>query len=64
MALFAQAASRFRSNIWIAKGDRRANGKSVLSLMALASIKDGDACLLAEGTDEETAVKHLSGLFD
>lgn len=59
IALLIQKASAFNSTIHIAKGDRRANAKSLLGMMSLG-IDDGtELDVTAEGSDADLAVKTL-----
>lgn len=58
-AVFIQKASCYKSGIWIEKGEKKANAKSLLGLMSL-SLGDGSSVIIyAEGDDEEKAVKEL-----
>lgn len=63
-ALFIQKASSYKSSIWIEKGERKANAKSLLGLLALGVDYGSKIVLIAEGEDEKEAVdelcKHLS----
>ena len=62
-AEFSQKANCFKSGIWIEKGSRRVNAKSLLGILSLA-ISCGDAVsVLADGEDEENAVDVLCGLL-
>ena len=38
-ALFIQKASNYKSNVWIEKDERKANGKSLLGILSLAVSK-------------------------
>lgn len=62
-ALFVQTAGKFTSSIWIAKGDRRVNAKSIMGLMSLAVSQDTEVLIGAEGEDENLAVKELIDLI-
>jgi phosphocarrier protein len=35
-AIFVQTAGKFESNIWLIKGDKKVNAKSIMGLMSLA----------------------------
>jgi phosphotransferase system HPr (HPr) family protein len=53
-------ASRFRSQIFIEKDERKANGKSLMGLLSLA-VKGGDNInIIVEGDDEKEAAKSLT----
>ena len=59
-AEFIQKASGYKSSIWLEKGDRRANAKSLLGLLALEISSDAKLSIIAEGEDENSAVNELS----
>lgn len=63
-SMFAQAAGKFKSNITIFKGDRKANAKSMLNILALSLSKDTVITISAEGEDEEQAVDALIKLLE
>ena len=58
-AIFIQKATGYKANIWISKGERKANGKSLLGVLSLAIGKDSVISLSAEGEDEAEAVSEL-----
>lgn len=58
-ALFVQTAGKFTSNIWITRGDRKVNAKSIMGLMSLAVSAGSEVIIGAEGEDEHLAVKEL-----
>lgn len=58
-AIFIQKASSYKASIWIEKGERKANAKSLLGLLSLC-IGDGSKVVVtAEGEDETKAVEEL-----
>jgi phosphotransferase system HPr (HPr) family protein len=57
VAVLIQKASTFRSSIWLAKGERRANAKSLLGVMSLGVENAMEICVTAEGSDEVEAPK-------
>ena len=57
---FIQKANSYKSSIWVEKGDRRVNAKSLLGVLSLAVTKDMEITLLAEGADEGAAIEGLS----
>lgn len=61
-AIFVQSAGKFTSEIWIAKGERKVNAKSIMGLMSLAVAKGTEVIIGAEGEDENLAVKELIDL--
>ncbi|GLO67128.1 MULTISPECIES: HPr family phosphocarrier protein [Oceanobacillus] len=58
-AQFVQEANRFSSHIFLEKDDKKINAKSIMGLMSLAITKGEKIKLIAEGPDEDTAIKHL-----
>ncbi len=58
-AAFVQAAQSFQSDIVVISGDRRANAKSILAVLALG-VKTGTSVTVAiDGADEEDAARAL-----
>ncbi|MCD6450183.1 MAG: HPr family phosphocarrier protein [Thermotogaceae bacterium] len=63
-AKFVETAKKFKSDITVFKGDRSANAKNILQVLALG-IDCGDEIILrGEGEDEEIAVKELVYLLE
>jgi len=62
-ALFVQTAGKFASNIWIIKGDKKVNAKSIMGLMSLSVSQGTEVAIAAEGEDEHLAVKELADLI-
>ena len=61
-AIFVQSAGKFTSEIWITKGERRVNAKSIMGLMSLAVARGTEVIIGAQGEDENLAVKELIDL--
>lgn len=61
--LFIQAVGQFRSEIRVRFDGRDADGKSILDLMCLAAACGSRLEIEARGTDAESAVAALAGLF-
>jgi phosphocarrier protein HPr len=61
---FIQKANEFRSSIWIEKDDRRVNAKSLLGVLSLGIVKGTAINIIADGADENEAIKTLSELID
>ncbi|MCL2163695.1 MAG: HPr family phosphocarrier protein [Oscillospiraceae bacterium] len=59
MAEFIQKASEYKSSIWMEKDGKRANAKSMLGILALNITESTSISLIADGVDEEIAVKVL-----
>lgn len=60
VAVLIQKASTFRSSIWLSKGERRANAKSLLGIMSLGIENATNVTISAEGADEADALLTIS----
>ncbi|NLD48870.1 MAG: HPr family phosphocarrier protein [Clostridiaceae bacterium] len=58
-AMFIQKASNYKSSVWVEKGERKANAKSLLGLLSLGVGNGSRIMLIAEGEDEEEAALEL-----
>jgi len=58
-AVFVREASRFHSEVWLEKGGKKVNGKSIMGILTLAAAKGETLVVAAEGTDEDGAVRAL-----
>ena len=58
---FIQKANSFKCSVWVEKGDRRVNAKSLLGVLSLGIAKDMEITLITDGEDEKEA---LDGLVD
>lgn len=63
-AQFVKVASSFESDLSIAKGDQRVNGKSIMGLMMLAAGQGTIVDLEAEGEDAEALLEALGVLIE
>jgi phosphocarrier protein HPr len=63
-SLFVRKAGTFESEITISSGDASADGKSILSLLALGAGCGAEIVLRAEGPDEEKAISSLIAVLD
>lgn len=59
-----QVAGQFDSQIWLERGSRRVNAKSIMGVMMLAASKGSKVTIEASGGDEETAVAQLLALIN
>lgn len=59
-----QIASQFKSDIWIVRGDRRVNAKSIMGVMMLAASKGSRITLETSGADEAAAMEALVALIN
>ena len=62
-AKLTQLASSFKSSVFIAKGGRRVNAKSIMGVMMLAAGKGSTVVLETDGEDEGPAALALEKLF-
>jgi len=62
-AMFVQTAGKFTSNIWIKKGEKRVDAKSIMGLMSLAVARGEEIEIGAEGEDEKLAINELIDLI-
>lgn len=60
---FIQKANSYKSSIWVEKGDRRVNAKSLLGVLSLGIVKGMTVTLVADGADEAEALEGLSELI-
>jgi phosphocarrier protein HPr len=63
-ALFVRIASRYRSEIWVAKEGEEVNGKSIMGLMMLAAGQGSKLRIRCEGPDAEKAIQELEELVN
>jgi phosphocarrier protein HPr len=61
-AMFVRIASRYRSEVWVAKEGEEVNGKSIMGLMMLAAGKGSQLNIRCEGPDAEKALEELEQL--
>jgi phosphotransferase system HPr (HPr) family protein len=57
---FVRAAMQFSSDVWVSAGDREANAKSLLAILALGARRGTVLHLRAEGDDASAAVDTLA----
>ena len=60
---FIQKANEFRSSIWIEADDRKINAKSLLGVLSMGITSGTEISIVAEGPDEDAAVKELSAML-
>ncbi|MBE6886736.1 MAG: HPr family phosphocarrier protein [Oscillospiraceae bacterium] len=56
---FIQKANEYSSSIWVEKEERRVNAKSLLGVLSLGVMGGSTIRIIADGTDEQTAVDSL-----
>ncbi|MEI6206248.1 MAG: HPr family phosphocarrier protein [Desulfuromonadales bacterium] len=62
-ALFVKTASRFSSDVKLAREGIEVNGKSIMGIMMLAAPKGTTVSLTVEGTDETEAMQGLGDII-
>ena len=62
-AMFVRIASRFRSEVWVAKEGEQINGKSIMGLMMLAAGQGSKLTIKCEGPDADKAMEELEDLI-
>ena len=63
-AKLTKLASGFRSEIFISRGDRRVNAKSIIGVMMLAAGMGTEVQIDASGDDEQAALAALQRLIE
>ncbi|MFC2947230.1 HPr family phosphocarrier protein [Virgibacillus sediminis] len=58
-AQFVQEANRYSANLFLEKGGKKVNAKSIMGLMSLAVTSGEEIKIIAEGADEADALEHL-----
>lgn len=61
---FSFKDKEFKSSIWVEKDERRVNAKSLLGVLSLGIVKGTSISIIADGSDEEEAVKTLVELIE
>ncbi len=62
-AKLTQTAARFQSEVFIAKGSKRVNAKSIMGVMMLAAGKGTKVTLDTHGADEAEAMDAVTALI-
>ena len=62
-ARLTATASKFKSEVWLSKGSRRINAKSIMGVMMLAAARGSTLVIEADGVDEHEAVEALRQLI-
>ena len=62
-AKLTQLAGQFKSNIWLVRGERRVNAKSIMGVMMLAAAKGTTVGIETDGPDEKAAMEALAALI-
>lgn len=62
-AKLTQLAGKFTCEVWMAKGSRRINAKSIMGVMMLAAGKGSKVSIETNGADEAQAMEALLALI-
>ena len=62
-AALTQLATRFASDVFLSKGTRRVNGKSIMGVMMLAAAQGSVIVVETDGEDEDEALAALVALI-
>jgi phosphocarrier protein HPr len=63
-ALLVQTASTFESEVHIRKHDIEVDAKSIMGVLGLEASKGVELLVTADGSDEEAALKAITGLVE
>lgn len=63
-ALFVKTASKFASDVRLAREAVEVNGKSIMGIMMLAAAKGSTVRLTVEGADEAEAMEEIGALIN
>lgn len=63
-AQFVKIASKFKSDVYVAKNNREVNGKSIMGVMMLAAEKGSNLVIKVHGDDQEEAMAALVDLIN
>ena len=59
IALFIQIASQYDSSVYVEVKNKKVNAKSIMGMMALGLEADEEITVIADGKDEEEAIKGI-----
>ena len=62
-AKLTQQASRFAAEVWLSRGERRVNAKSIMGVMMLAAGKGCRITVQTEGADADAALAAILALI-
>jgi phosphocarrier protein len=62
-AKLTQLAGKYQCEVWMSKGSRRINAKSIMGVMMLAAGKGSKVTLETDGLDEQAAMDALLALI-
>lgn len=62
-AKLTQLAGKFQAEIWLSRGQRRVNAKSIMGVMMLAAGRGTKLVIEAEGEDADEALAAIANLI-
>jgi len=62
-AKLTQLAGNFAADVWVSRGERRVNAKSIMGVMMLAAGKGSRITIEAEGPDADAAIAAMLKLI-
>ena len=63
IAMLVQVASQFDSSVYIEAADKKVNAKSIMGMMSLGNASSLGVKIIADGVDEEVAVKEIENFL-
>ena len=63
-AMLVQLASKFKSSIYIEKGNKTVNAKSIMGMMTLGLVSKDEISLNIDGSDHEEAFLGLASYLE
>ena len=63
IAHLVQEASQYKSSVYLEKDNKKVNAKSIMGMMSLTLEKGSSLKVVADGTDEEKAVKGIENFL-
>ena len=57
-------ASSWESQVWLKRGDREVNGKSIIGVLTLAASRGTQLTIKTDGEDENSAMADLQNLIN
>ena len=58
-AAFVSEARKYDSEVWLEKGHKKVDGKSIMGIMSLAGVNDNFLTICADGVDEVAVLDAL-----
>ncbi|TFE03867.1 HPr family phosphocarrier protein [Jeotgalibacillus salarius] len=63
-SMFVQEATKFQSDVYIQKENKKVNAKSIMGLMSLALSTGESFTLITDGADEDAAMQTLAAYVE